>query len=91
MIDGIDLEKISSLVQEANVTRREHKLLLDYIEEFGQTGPHSSAVSDALKKVVIKEDDPLPTPEEHEASVEENAGQPFEKRKKVRKPKKGAP
>lgn len=91
MIDGIDLEKIPSLVRETIVTRREHKLLLEYIEEFGQTGPLSNAVSEALKKVSLKEDDPLPTPEEHEAMVEENAGQPFEKRKKVRKPKKGAP
>lgn len=91
MIDSIDLEQIPIIVRETSVSQREHKLLLLYIEEFGQTGPFSSAVVAALKKIVIKQDEPLPTPEEHEALVEENAGQPFEKRKKVRKPKRVAP
>lgn len=88
MIDGFDLEAIPRWIEDIEngvpVFSRTLRIMSDYLEEFPE-GPFAEAIRSAQAKAVIKQDDPLPTPEEIVESLEQAEADAKEKKKAAKK------
>lgn len=90
MIDGFDLEAIPIWLERIGkgepLYKWNVKTLDDYLTEFPE-GPFADAIKVAKANVVIKEDDPLPTPEEIQEALEQAEIEATEKKKAEKKAK----